>query len=119
VLTGEGWPFFIAELWNATTGDQLRAFSGHSSPVTSVAFSADGWSVLTGSDVVRLWDLTDVLGRLNTRRTELGIELQWHEGALQRATNVSGPWFDVSKAASPWTQSADGAGEFYRLKLRD
>jgi WD40 repeat protein len=47
-----------ARLWDAATGSEVRRFEGHSSPVTSVAFSPDGMHVLTGSwdNTVRLWN---------------------------------------------------------------
>ena len=40
------------------TGSLLRTFEGHSSPVTSVAFSPDGSRVLSGDNTVKLWDAT-------------------------------------------------------------
>jgi WD40 repeat protein len=45
-------------LWDVATGQQVRAFEGHSDMVASVAFSPDGRFVLAGSDggKARLWD---------------------------------------------------------------
>ena len=47
-----------AILWDAKTGNQLRAFAGHLRPVSSVAFSPDNKQVLTGSSdgAAILWD---------------------------------------------------------------
>ena len=47
-----------ARLWDAQSGKELRAFTGHDSAVSSVAFSPDGKQVLTGSldKTARLWD---------------------------------------------------------------
>ena len=38
-----------ARLWDAATGNEIRAFKGHEHFVLSVAFSPDGARVLTGS----------------------------------------------------------------------
>jgi WD40 repeat protein len=56
VLTGSGDGRAI--LWDAASGQQLRAFDGHTSGLFSVAFSPDGKQVLTGSGDGRaiLWD---------------------------------------------------------------
>jgi hypothetical protein len=56
VLTGSGDK--TARLWDATTGKELRQFTGHTNLVMSVAFSPDGKQVLTGSGdkTARLWD---------------------------------------------------------------
>ena len=56
VLTGS-WDK-TARLWDAQSGKELRAFTGHADIVGSVAFSPDGKQVLTGSldKTARLWD---------------------------------------------------------------
>ena len=46
-------------LWDASTGQCVRTFEGHTEHVTSVAFSPDGRFCLSGSDdqaTLRLWD---------------------------------------------------------------
>ncbi len=48
-----------ARLWDADSAACLLTFEGHSRPVSSVAFSADGRCCLTGSgdNTARLWDV--------------------------------------------------------------
>jgi hypothetical protein len=36
--------------------------------VNSVAFVATGTSILTGADIVRLWSIADIAGRLESER---------------------------------------------------
>ncbi|MEO0446860.1 MAG: protein kinase, partial [Verrucomicrobiota bacterium] len=45
-------------LWDASSGECIRSFLGHQNSVTSVAFSPDGQSLLSGSSdhSLRLWD---------------------------------------------------------------
>jgi WD40 repeat protein/uncharacterized caspase-like protein len=46
-------------LWDLQTGRKLRSFSGHTEPVTSLAFSPDGQKLLSGSrdETAILWDV--------------------------------------------------------------
>jgi hypothetical protein len=44
--------------------------------------------------------------------------LSWPCGTLQSATNVSGPWCDISGATSPSSNSAAATQEFYRLRTQ-
>jgi hypothetical protein len=46
------------------------------------------------------------------------VVLSWPGGILQSATNLSGPWGDLSGAASPRTNPVAAAQEFYRLRLQ-
>ena len=44
------------------------------------------------------------------------IQLDWGYGTLQSATNVTGPFNDVSSASSPYTVPGGNAREFYRVR---
>ena len=46
------------------------------------------------------------------------VILSWPAGTLQSATNLAGPWQDVSEAVSPRTNPAAASQEFYRLNLQ-
>jgi WD40 repeat protein len=58
LLTGDG--DGAVKLWDATTGDELKVFVGHTSRVNTVAISPDKSRVLTGDSdgTAKLWDAT-------------------------------------------------------------
>lgn len=116
ILGGEGWPSYTARLWDARDGKELRVFAGHAAPVTSVAFSASGMSILTGAEFVRLWSIADITARLESERTPNGLELRWHTGILQHKAKMNGPWLDVTNASSPLSVSTDESTGFFRVR---
>ncbi|KAG5651693.1 hypothetical protein H0H81_007805 [Sphagnurus paluster] len=48
----------VETVWDASTGNELKELKGHTSLVTSVAFSPDGKHIVSGSDdkSVQVWD---------------------------------------------------------------
>jgi WD40 repeat protein len=117
ILDAEGWPSFAARLWDARTGEELRVFAEHGGEVYSVAFDAVGTSILTGSDIVRLWSIADIAARLESERKPNGLELRWHVGTLQQSIQVNGPWFNVTNAVSPWLVPMTQSSGFFRTKV--
>jgi WD40 repeat protein len=43
-----------ARVWDATSGEELRAFKGHGSQIGSIALSPDGQRIVTGGGAVRI-----------------------------------------------------------------
>ncbi|MBX3080515.1 MAG: protein kinase [Anaerolineae bacterium] len=58
-LAATGGDDTVITLWDATTGEALRTFKGHSGPVNSLAFSPDGKLLISTSDdtTLMLWDV--------------------------------------------------------------
>lgn len=115
LLVAEGWPSFAARLFEWRTGRLLRSFVGHIAPVDSVAFNASGTQILTGADVVRLWDVSDIAARLRLERRPEGLMLSWNAGLLQQAPAPTGPWTMVAEAVSPWLATHTSPSRFFRV----
>ncbi|MFG2004738.1 protein kinase [Spirillospora sp. NPDC048911] len=60
-------------VWNAMTGQRVRSLEGHTYPLVSMAFSADGKTMTTGAELVRIWNL-------DTGRQLRGIATQRRTG---------------------------------------
>jgi WD40 repeat protein len=100
-------------LWDAQTGRELLALSGHALPVTSVAFFPDGQRLATASDdkTVRIWDT--VAGKeLRTLSGHQGQILSLVLGAdgkrvLSAADDGTILFWDADSGQSTFTFSAD------------
>ena len=117
ILDAEGWPSFSAQLWDARSGEQLRVFAGHAGEVYSVAFDPTGISILTGSDIVRLWSIADIAARLESERKPDGLELRWPVGTLQQSDQANGPWQEVINASSPQLIPLREPAAFFRVRV--
>ena len=56
-----------------------------------------------------------VLVSIQTSNNNFAIA--WPTGALQSATNITGPWSEVSEGTSPWPIVPTAPQQFYRVKL--
>jgi len=74
----------LLALWNATTGQRIRTFTGHESLVTAVTFSPDGRFILSGSGQVN--DLQDYSIRLWD--VETGEQVRQYDGHLKSVISV-------------------------------
>jgi len=70
-------------LWDLTTGETLKTFTGHTATVTSVTFTDDGAKAISGGDdrTIRVWDVKDGK-RLHT--------LEGHEAAVRSVAAMPG-----------------------------
>lgn len=116
LAVAEGWPSFATRLFEVRSGRELRVLTGHAAPVTAVAFDASGTQILTGADVVRLWDVADLTARLRTKVRSGGLELSWSQGRLQQAATPDGPWSTLPEARSPHLVLFESPGSFFRVE---
>ena len=71
------------QLWDLTTGKELRTFTGHTGTVWSVAFNLDERLILSGSQggTVRVWPGPAAWRRNNPHRrqgrAEAGTQAHW------------------------------------------
>jgi hypothetical protein len=54
---------------------------------------------------------------LNIQPSGGNVVLTWSTGTLQSASDVNGPYADVSSATSPYTVSATGTQQFFRVRV--
>jgi WD40 repeat protein/uncharacterized caspase-like protein len=96
VLTGSFNDNNTVRLWDAISGEEISAFKGHETTVTSFVFSSDGTKVLTGSNdhTARLWDAAR------------GTELRTFRGHTHNVTSVAFSPDGKRVATASWDQSA-------------
>jgi YD repeat-containing protein len=58
------------------------------------------------------------VGSFTIERSGTNIQIQWDDSgaALQSATNLLGPWSQISNAVSPYTVAPENVATFFRLK---
>jgi uncharacterized delta-60 repeat protein len=90
----------------------------------------DTGRILVGGDFTKVNGITrPYLARIYDREavpmvqirnlTASTIELVWEFGVLQHATDLTGPWRDVTSASSPRQLMRTGSQRFFRLRLDD
>ncbi len=102
--------------------------NAHSNRITSVAFSADGIKIVSGSDdeTIKVWD-ADLFNLLDSRPGEAiafikEAEGVVHDGATIRMKKGGGAFYapsPISCVAVSWPRIAAGAqsGELYHLQV--
>ena len=88
--------------------------STNASGLFSVSAATGGCTSAPGTTTIIVNPPADVTIRSLTG----SVILSWAGGTLQTATDLSGPWGNVSGAPSPRTNPAAAPQEFYRLRLQ-
>jgi hypothetical protein len=113
--------------WNGSLngGGQHRViFGNNSSALTAQQLSQisfinpDGGSGVFPAQILSTGEIVPAPALFLLAQPGAGkLVLQWPSGAtLQSATNLSGPWQDVSSATSPYTNFLAGPRQFFRLR---
>jgi len=105
--------FVLNDTYVVFTGLQVtdQTLTGTWSPVTGKSYGS-----LNGAQLHYVSPITIV--SLSIKPVSKGqIQLQWAQGTLQQATNVTGPWTST-QLTSPCTITADGTQMFYRVKVQ-
>ena len=93
-------------LWDAVTGTLLQTLEGHSSSVSSVAFSPDGKQVVSGSHdkIVRLWDVATgtPLQTLEGHSSSVYSVAFSPDGKVEQGLFVSNDWVIEGKENFLW-----------------
>ena len=103
-----GHHIFVGANNHALTANQLRQVQFRNPQGTSGLYPA---SILSSGEIVPV-------NRLACSRTANGLVMQWAPGqTLQTATNVAGPYIDLSNGGTSYTNSLRETQRFYRLRL--
>lgn len=91
------------KLWNIVTGNQIKTLKGHENTILSLAFSPDGKTLISGSDIankgygmIRVWDV------------EIGQQIKSFESHAKRIWSV---------AYSPDGKTVASGSDFGAVKL--
>ena len=75
---------------------------------------------LTPAQLRQLYDNGCQLSQMQVglQTTSAGLNLNWPQGTLFQAENLSGPWLAITNAASPFAVRPTNAAGFFRVLLR-
>jgi hypothetical protein len=75
---------------------------------------------LTSAQIQQLYDNGHQLPQVQVglQKAGAGLNLNWPQGTLLQATNLTGPWAAITNAASPFAVTPTNAAGFFRVLLR-
>ena len=101
----------IGALYLGNKQDRQRSFDGWIDDVRFYTGTGDANFIET----VRLQAITPTA--ISIQRSGTNVILSWTSGTLQSATNLFGPWADLSGTNAPYSVSPVVQQQFYRLRL--
>jgi hypothetical protein len=99
---------------SSTQNPSITSAATNAAGLYSVTASAGGCSSPAAMTTV----IVNPPVALSAQSSANAFVLAWPGGTLQSATNVLGPWTNVSPASSPYTNAPTGPQQFFRVKVQ-
>jgi hypothetical protein len=94
--------------------DEARIESGTRSP----AWVWASWATVADTNFTSYGAIVAPIVTLQSQMIDGQVVLTWTAGVLQSAPAVTGPYTDATGATSPYTNSASGAQQFFRVRVQ-
>jgi hypothetical protein len=116
-ITNSFWSFGDGASTNTLQGNVTHTYLAPGTNTVLLTVSGPvGMNTLTRSNYIVVTNPAPVT--LTVQFATNQVRLTWSEGTLQLATNVLGPYTNLTGAASPYTFPPTGTANFFRVKVR-
>jgi PKD repeat protein len=116
-ITNGFWDFGDGVTTNAVAANLMHTYQAAGTNTVSLTVSGPvGADTLTRPNYILVTNLPPVI--LTILISSNQVQLTWLAGTLQSARQVTGPYTNVTTAASPYSVPTSSATQFFRVKIR-
>ncbi len=116
-ITNGFWDFGDGATTNTVTANLMHTYQGAGTNTVSLTVSGPvGTDTLTRPGYIVVTNLPPVIITIQISSNQ--VQLTWLAGALQSASQVTGPYTNVTTATSPYSVPPSDATRFFRVKVR-